>query len=49
MKFPNMIMVEDVHERTDGSLHILITRRKEGHPKTADADLTADSNSTLIK
>jgi len=44
-----MIMAEDVLERKGGSLHILITRRKEGHPKTAEADLTADSNSTLKK
>jgi len=41
-----MIMVEDVQERTGGNLHILITPRKEGHPKTAEADLTAESNSS---
>jgi hypothetical protein len=39
-----MIMAEDVQERTGGSFLILITRRKEGHPKTAEADLTAESN-----
>ena len=44
-----MIMAEDVQERTGVNLHILITRRKEGRPKTAETDLTAESNSTLIK
>ncbi len=43
-----MIMAEDAQERTGVSLHILITRPKEGHPKTAEADLTAELNSTLI-
>ncbi len=37
-----MIMAEDVRGMTGGSLHIMITRRKEGHPKTAEADLTAE-------
>ncbi len=41
-----MIMAEGVQEKTGVSLHILITRRKEGHPKTAEADLTAESNSS---
>jgi len=39
-------MAEDVQERTGGSFHILITRRKEGHPETAEADLTAESNAS---
>jgi len=41
-----MIMAEDVQEMTGGRLHILITRRKEGHSKTAEADLTAESISS---
>ena len=41
-----MIMAEDAQEMTGGSLHILITRRKEDHPKTAEADLTAESISS---
>jgi len=44
-----MIMAEDVQERTGVSSHILTTRRKEGRPKAAEADLTAESNSTSIK
>ena len=39
-----MIMAEGVQKRTGGSFHILIIHRKEGHPKTAEADLTAESN-----
>jgi len=41
-----MIMGEGVQEETGGSSHILITRRKEGCLKTAEAALTAESNST---
>ena len=42
-------MAEGVQKRTGGSLHITITRRKEGPSKTAEADLTAEPNSAQIK